>query len=106
MKHVIYNPMPAAGDRGFVRGFVAAGCISAFQDVENPMTKDNLMRVARQSLQGGVALAAGTGVVHAIRRQDYMSAIVTLATGAAGVYVIEQLMKDKKQNSQKDSEHG
>lgn len=49
----------AAGG-GFVQGFVAAGCVSAFQDHPAPACAVDLKRVLRHALQGGAALAAGS----------------------------------------------
>ncbi|MCP5225414.1 MAG: hypothetical protein H6946_09880 [Thauera sp.] len=64
----------AAGG-GFVQGFVAAGCVSAFQDHPAPACAVDLKRVLRHALQGGAALVA-------------------TAAGAAGVLLIERLLRD------------
>ncbi|MCD8516859.1 MAG: hypothetical protein LRY61_06270 [Burkholderiaceae bacterium] len=96
MKPVIDNLRPLAWpDRGFLRGFVAAGCVSAFQDVDAPFTQANLTRVLRQGVQGGIALAAGIHAVGAVRRSDYGSALISVAAGAMGVYVTERLLNRK-----------
>ena len=83
----------AAGG-GFVQGFVAAGCVSAFQDRPAPACAVDLKRVLRHALQGGAALAAGSQAAMAVRRQDYTGALVATAAGAAGVLLIERLLRD------------
>ncbi len=78
----------------FVQGFVAAGCVSAFQDHASPGGAADLKRVLRHALQGGAALAAGSQAAMAVRRQDYTGALVATAAGAAGVLLIERLLRD------------
>lgn len=93
------------GDGSFVRGFVASACLSAFQDVGQPATPQNLKRVLRHALQGGTALTAGGRAVAAVERGDYAGALLAAASGAAGVLLIEQLLRENAQN-QREKSHG
>lgn len=92
-----------AGDGSFIRGFVATGCLSAFQDIPDPKSAKHLKRVLRHALQGGTALTAGGRAVNAIQRGDYAGALIAAAAGAAGVLVIEQLLQSK---DDKENRHG
>jgi hypothetical protein len=107
MKHALYpyyHPShPLSGDGSFTRGFVAAACISAFQDNNNPATAANLKRVLRYGLQGGAALAAGSRAAASLRHSDYSGALLSAAAGAAGVLIIESLLRDSVQP--KENEH-
>jgi hypothetical protein len=82
------------GDGSLVRGFIAAGCISAFQDVARPATTKNLKRVLRHALPGGTALTAGSRAAEAPDRGDYGRALMAAAAGAAGVLIIENVLRD------------
>lgn len=103
MRHPPMRTMlPMAAGRGsFVRGFVATGCLSAIQGLHDAQ---DLKRLLRHALQGGAALAAGTRAAVAIERRQYMDALLSAALGAAGVLVIEQLLRDAAQNSQENGD--
>jgi hypothetical protein len=100
MKHYLYpHPYiyPRAGEdtlESFTKGLVAAGCISAFQDVTSLKTEGHQKRVLRHALQGGTALAAGTYSADALRHGDYLRAVLAAAAGAEGVLAIERAMND------------
>lgn len=93
------------GDGSFVRGFVASACLSAFQDVPRPATRKNLKRVLRHALQGGTALTAGSRAVAAVNRGAYGEALAALAAGAAGVLIIENLLRAGAAHPQENA-HG
>ncbi|WP_200175091.1 hypothetical protein [Ectothiorhodospira shaposhnikovii] len=93
-------------DGCFTRGFVTAACISAFQDVGPPASRPALRRVVRHGLQGGTALMAGTRAANAVRRGDYLSAVTAAAAGAAGVMIIERLLRPSQAREEKEKEHG
>jgi hypothetical protein len=99
MKHLYYpyppNMARARGDGSFTKGFVASACISAFQDVAQPNSKADYMRVLRHGLQGGTALAAGSHAARSLQQGDYTSALLSVAVGAAGVLLLENLISDK-----------
>ncbi|MCG5501812.1 hypothetical protein [Ectothiorhodospira lacustris] len=86
----------------FTRGFVTAACISAFQDVEPPLSRPALRRVMRHGLQGGTALVAGTRAANAVRRGDYLSAVTAATAGAAGVMIIERLLRPSPAREDKE----
>ena len=86
-----------AGGGTFVQGFVAAGCVSAFQDRPSPFAPADLKRVLRHALQGGTALTAGSCAAAALRQQDYARALVAATAGAAGVLLIERMLRDAAQ---------
>lgn len=95
-----------AGGTTFVQGFVAGGCLSAFQDRSTQLgSSADLKRVLRHALQGGTALAAGTQTASALRQRNYVSALVAAATGAAGVLIIERLLSDNVHVEQ-EKQHG
>jgi hypothetical protein len=98
-------PSGGAGDGSFVRGFVATGCLSAFQDVARPASAQQLKRVLRHALQGGTALTAGSRAVAAIDRGDWAGAVLAGAAGAVGVWIIEQLLRERTGNHQ-EKPHG
>ncbi|THF63259.1 hypothetical protein [Pseudothauera rhizosphaerae] len=87
-------------ERSFVRGFVASACLSAIQGGQRSPSSAEVRRVLRYALQGGTALAAGAGAAAAIERRDYTGALVAAAVGAAGVFVIERMLRDAAQRSQ------
>lgn len=89
-------PQQAAGG-DFIRGFVAGGCLSAFQDRPSPTSPADLKRVLRHALQAGTALTAGAQAAAALHRQDYGAALLTAAAGAAGVLFIERMLRDAAQ---------
>ncbi|EHQ52120.1 hypothetical protein ECTPHS_05475 [Ectothiorhodospira sp. PHS-1] len=93
-------------DGCFTRGFVTAACISAFQDVAPPAGRPALRRVVRHGLQGGTALVAGTRAANAVRRGDYLSALTAAAAGAAGVMIIERLLRPSQGREDKEKAHG
>lgn len=83
---------------GFTRGFVISACLSAFQDAAPPCSPPQLKRVLRHALQGGTAFAAGSRAAMAVHRGDYTAALVSAATGAAGVLLIERMLGDRKRH--------
>ncbi len=101
-----YAPQAPAGlplratSGAFAQGFVAAGCLSAFQDRPSPASPAEMKRVLRHALQGGAALAAGSQAASAFRRQDYTRMLAVAAAGAAGVLLIERLLRDPAQAEQ------
>jgi len=74
-------PTPRIGGGTFVQGFVAGACVSAFQDQASPLSRTELKRVLRHGLQGGTALLAA-------------------AAGAAGVLIIERMLRARVQTEQ------
>ena len=97
--------MTAPGDGSFTKGFVAATCVSAFQGIDQPASKNNLKRALRHGLQGGAALAAGSRAAMALRHGDYTGALFATAAGAAGVLLIENLLRDSAQPKKKEEHH-
>ncbi|MCD2453687.1 hypothetical protein GO003_025235 [Methylicorpusculum oleiharenae] len=98
-----YQPYPYAhslpqmrGGASFTQGFVASACLSAFQDVNKPCSKADYKRILRQGLQGGTALAAGARSAVALRHGNYTDALLSVAIGAAGVLLLENLLKDSE----------
>lgn len=83
-----------AGDGSFLRGFVATACLAAFQDAARPLDARRLKRVLRHALQGGTALAAGGRAVSAMQRGDYQGVALAATAGAAGVLIIERMLRD------------
>ncbi|MFT3663428.1 hypothetical protein [Piscinibacter sp.] len=79
---------------GFVTGFVTTGCVSAFRDQAAPATPAQAKRVLRHALQGGAALAAGQQAAACWQRGDVARALAATAAGAAGVLLIERLLRD------------
>ncbi|EIC30064.1 MULTISPECIES: hypothetical protein [Methylomicrobium] len=108
MKHLYYPYAPgtvgARGDGSFTRGFVASACISAFQDVAHPDFKADYLRVLRHGLQGGTALAAGSHAARSLHQGDYTSALLSVAVGAAGVLLLENLLTDKVETKEAGDE--
>ncbi|MBP6725681.1 MAG: hypothetical protein KA132_00510 [Thauera sp.] len=92
------------GAGSFTQGFVAAGCLSAFQDRPSPASQADVKRVLRHALQGGTALAAGSYAAVALRQQDYTGALVAATAGAAGVLLIERLLRDKAQANRENED--
>ncbi|MFT3759641.1 hypothetical protein [Thauera sp.] len=95
-------PLRASGAT-FMQGFVAGGCLSAFQDRPAQLCSPSpaeLKRVLRHALQGGTALAAGTWAAAAVRQQNYAGVLAAAAVGAAGVLIIERLLRDSAQAEQ------
>lgn len=86
----------------FVRGAVTAACLSAFQDCRLPASMQEGKRVLRHALQGGTALAAGTHAAAAWCQRDYTRVLLAVATGAASVLLIEQLLRNTQQPSQEN----
>jgi len=97
------KPLFAGGN--FVKGFVAGGCLAAFQDVGAPASTLDYQRVLRYALQGGAALAAGEYAAAAFRRGDYGRVLVAAAAGAAGVLLFERLLRDAAPHTQEKT-HG
>lgn len=88
----------------FVQGFVAAGCVSAFQDRASTDCPVDLKRVLRHALQGGAALAAGSTASVALRHQEYTHALIATAAGVVGVMLIERLLNDATQVKQEKND--
>jgi len=88
------SPIRMPGDGSFTQGFVASACISAFQDVARPGSKADYQRIVRHGLQGGAALAAGSHAARALHRNDYTGALLSIAAGAAGVLLVEHLLRE------------
>ena len=59
----------------------------------------------RHALQGGTALSAGSRAAQALHRRDYGSALLAVATGAAGVMLIEHLLRAPAQTNT-ENDHG
>lgn len=78
----------ALADGSFTRGFVAAACLSAFQDRPGFDSR----RVLRHALQGGAALTAGTQAARSLQRGQWVGALTAVAAGAAAVQLIETLL--------------
>ena len=108
MKHLFRPYLPpvlaAPGDGSFTQGLVAAGCISAFQDMTTTPSQVNYKRVLRHGLQGGTAFAAGSRAALALHHRDYAGALIATALGAAGVLLIENLLRDSTQ-PQEENQH-
>jgi len=108
MKHLYYPYAPslvrARGDGSFTKGMVASACISAFQDVAQPNSKADYVRVLRHGLQGGTALAAGSHAARSLHQGDYTSALLSVAVGAAGVLLLENLLSDKSEAKEAGNE--
>jgi len=79
---------------GFVKGFVAGGCLTAVRVTGRPPTQADAKRILRRALQGGAAVAAGERAAMAYRQGDYGGMLVATAAGAAGVLLIERLLRD------------
>ncbi len=103
------NKTRGAGDppltEDFLRGMVINACLSAFQDVARPTSRKAMKRVLRHSLQGGTALAAGSRAASRLVRGDYAGALIATAAGAAGVLLIEQLLRDIAPSNREEN-HG
>jgi hypothetical protein len=89
----------------FVKGFVAGGCLSALPGANLPPSQADLKRILRRALQGGAALAAGERAAMAYRQGDYSGMLVATAAGAAGVLLIERLLRDAAPPKQENT-HG
>lgn len=76
----------------FVRGLVSAGLLAGAQRSAAPARPRRVMRLA---LQGGVALAAGSAALEALRHDQAVWALGAVAAGAAGLLVAEQLLQDE-----------
>jgi hypothetical protein len=99
--HSSYYPTPGLGMgtvESFSLGLFAAGCVSAFQDVDSWKSEGHQKRVLRHALQGGTALAAGTYAAQAVRRGHYTDALIAAVAGAAGVMALESLLRESSQN--------
>lgn len=86
--------LPAATSQEFIKGFVMTACLTALQDAPDLRQKANTRRVLRRALQGGTALTAADATARAAARGDYTRALVAASAGAAGVYLIERLLRD------------
>lgn len=103
-KAVALAPIELAGN--FTRGMVATGLLVAVQDRWSQSGKPSTTTVLRQALQGGAALAAGIATAESLRRRDYVSALIALAGGAAGVVAAEILLNPDHTQSAKEAEIG
>lgn len=97
--------LPRRGDGSFARGIVAAGCIAAFQDIAGQRRRATPRRVLRHALQGGTALAAGAEAANAFAQRRYGTALLACAAGAAGVYLIDVLLREESRGT-KENERG
>lgn len=95
---------PLAED--FLRGMLVGASLAAFQDVPQPASRQALKRVLRHSLQGGTALAAGSRAASRLVRDDYAGALIAAAAGAAGVFLIEQLLRGNALPSNREMKDG
>lgn len=78
----------------FVRGFVASGLLSLFQDRHaHPGMPPDLQRALRHAVQGGAALAAGSLVAESVARGNYAIALGAASGGAAAVIGAENLLR-------------
>lgn len=79
-----------AGDLqdGFIKGFVSTGLLAALRDGNDRRT------VVRAALQGGVALAAASGVAGALARRSPGTALAIAAAGTAGLCMAGQITAD------------
>lgn len=85
--------MPQFISGGFVKGFVAGGCLTAIAVTGTPSQAD-AKRILRRALQGGAAVAAGERAAMAYRHGDYGGMLAATAAGAAGVLLVERLLRD------------
>ncbi|MBB3103161.1 hypothetical protein [Azomonas macrocytogenes] len=91
----IINP-----DGSFTRGFVATACLSACQDNGLAQSPEQIKRILKHALQGGTALAAGSHAAVAVQRKDYLGALLATTAGAAGVLLVERLLREHAQTAQ------
>lgn len=73
----------------FLRGFFAAGLLSAVQN-RNEARLDQ--RSLRLGLQGGISLAAASAAASSLRRGGAGKALLALSLGVAGVAGVERLL--------------
>lgn len=97
--------MPEFVSAGFVKGFVAGGCLTAIPAAATPPSQADPRRILRRALQGGAAVAAGERAAMAYRHGDYGGMLVATAAGAAGVLLIERLLRDAAPCKQENT-HG
>ena len=98
--------VPAATEGSFVRGFVAAACVSAFQDTQPAYTPKQLKRVLRHALQGGTALAAGAHTAAAFKQGNYLNGLLSAAAGAAGVLALECMLQESSSSQNVEADNG
>ena len=84
----------------FIRGLVSAGLLASLGDRAAGRDPRGILRLA---LQGGAALAAGSVAAVALQRRQPASTLAAIAAGAAGVLVIEHLLREK---TFKEKNHG
>ena len=70
----------------FIRGFVAAGILSSIGGNKPKM-------IIKNSLQGGIALAAGYSAAQAVSGKMYGRAALSAGSGVLGVVLIEMMLK-------------
>jgi hypothetical protein len=91
----------------FLRGFVAAGLLSAIQDRLDPdEPRSDSRKVLRHAIQGGCAIGAATVAAQALARRDYGTALVATALGAAGAMAAEQALRPVSSQPLLESPHG
>ncbi|PPQ36622.1 hypothetical protein SAMN06265338_101287 [Rhodoblastus acidophilus] len=88
----------------FTRGLVATGLLAAIQNRAAGAPPNR--KVAQLALQGGFALAAGVATADSLRRQDFFSAVLAVASGVAGVMVVETLLATETHDEPKEAEIG
>lgn len=91
---IAYATLPAVHSQEFLKGFVLTACLSALQDAPDLRNKATRRRVLRRALQGGTALGAADATARAAAQGDYTRAVMAASVGAAGVYLIERLLRD------------
>jgi len=78
----------------FLRGFVAAGLLTAIRDRLDPEEPTaNSRKVLRHAVQGGCALTAATLAARALTRRDYGPAILAAGLGTAGLIAAEYALR-------------
>lgn len=84
----------------FIRGFVSAGLLAV---LDGRGAGRGTRRILRLALQGGAALAAGSVAAAALQRRQLTGTVAALAAGAAGLFTIEHLLREK---TSKEKDHG
>lgn len=83
----------------FVRGFVAAGLLSALQQ-----GAISGKPVLKHAVQGGSAIASGVAAANALQHRRYADALTAVAAGAAGIAAAEGLSRQSRTSETRDSE--
>lgn len=83
----------------FVRGFVAAGLLSALQQDGFPGKP-----VLKHAFQGGSAIAAGVAAANALQQRRFADSLTAVAGGAAGIAATEVLANPSPGSETRDRE--